>query len=147
MAVSEKLRVLVVGSDSNSMRILNEVARDLENEAEVQVLRDEREALEFLEGAAGSQVTGPQLILLDGCSEGVDMEGFLRAVKSNPELLYIPTVALLEVGSEMSLKNFYELNCNCVVPKPSDTNSFVELLKALKTFWLGVVTLSTPRDL
>ena len=136
---------MVVGSDSNSIRLLNVVARDLQEEAEVQLLQDASEALDFLKayltGNSGDRAMRPQLILLDVVSDGTKMRDFLSALKSNAGLRRIPTIALLGPGSS-DLGNFYELNCNSVVPKPTELNAFIELLRALKKFWLGVVTLS-----
>ncbi len=53
----------------------------------------------------------------------------------------IPVVVLTTSKSEEDVARTYRLHANCYISKPVDFTKFVDVVRSIKDFWLGVVTL------
>jgi CheY-like chemotaxis protein len=105
---------------------------------EVVVVRDGREALDYLDGQgtyAGRAPEHPALILLDLKMPKVDGIEVLRHVKSSPTLRTIPVVMLTSSREEQDVVRSYDLGVNAYVVKPVDFNAFMDAVKVLGQFW------------
>jgi CheY-like chemotaxis protein len=107
---------------------------------ELRVTRDGESALELLESEAD---TPPRLILLDlGLPR---MSGFevLEAVRNhdNPRLRRTPVVVLTTSRAPTDIQRAYDLCANSFVTKPHSPEEFVELVGALRAWWLDRVEL------
>jgi CheY-like chemotaxis protein len=85
------------------------------------------------------------LILLDLNLPGIDGRDILTEIKTDPHLKPIPVVVLTTSSAPKEVVHSYELYANCHVKKPAGLQRFMEVLRAIETFWLSVVELP-PTD-
>jgi CheY-like chemotaxis protein len=105
-------------------------------------VEDGVEALRFLrrEGPY-AEAPRPDLILLDLNLPRKDGREVLDELKRDPDLKVIPVVVLTTSRSEQDILRSYQLHANCYITKPVDFTQFMEVVKAIESFWLTVVTL------
>jgi two-component system response regulator len=65
----------------------------------------------------------------------------LREVKADDNLKRIPVVVLTTSAAEDDILDTYNLHANCYVTKPIGLAQFVEIIRQIENFWLGVVKL------
>ncbi|NJP11252.1 MAG: response regulator [Leptolyngbyaceae cyanobacterium RU_5_1] len=88
-----------------------------------------------------TQVTKPDLIVLDLNLPGMDGREVLAEVKVDPNLKRIPIVILTTSTDERDILQTYNLNANCYVAKPFDVQQFLRIVQLIGEFWLVAVRL------
>jgi chemotaxis family two-component system response regulator Rcp1 len=88
-----------------------------------------------------TDVTRPDLILLDLNLPGMDGREVLAEVKSDPQLKQIPIVVLTTSTDEEDVLRSYNLNANCYISKPIDISEFIHAIQLINEFWLSVIKL------
>jgi chemotaxis family two-component system response regulator Rcp1 len=83
----------------------------------------------------------PDIILLD--LEMPRMNGLevLAAVKEHPEWRRIPVVMMTSSNKEEHVLTAYGKHANCYVTKPVDLDEFIDAVRSIEEFWLGLVRL------
>jgi CheY-like chemotaxis protein len=104
------------------------------------VVRDGMEALRFLrkEGAYRSSPT-PDLILLDLDMPRLSGRKVLEEVKKDDALRGIPVVVFSASEAEEDIGRCYRLQAAAYVVKPAYFSEYVEVVRAVASFWLGIV--------
>ena len=106
------------------------------------VVSDGDSAMEFLHKRGRyADAPTPDLILLDLNLPGMDGREVLAAVKGDPLLRQIPLVVLTTSEAEDDVLHSYELHANAFVTKPLDFNRFLEVVRQIDDFFVGVVRL------
>lgn len=101
-----------------------------------------QEALSFLRGESPyEEAPRPDLIILDLNMPKMDGREALQAIKADPNLLMIPVIVMTTSSDERDIVNSYKLHVNCYITKPVQVREFLDLIKAIDYFWIGVVTL------
>jgi chemotaxis family two-component system response regulator Rcp1 len=109
-------------------------------------VEDGVEALQFLrQQGPYTDVPRPDLILLDLNLPRKDGREVLAELKRDPDLKVIPVVILTTSRSEEDVLRSYQLHANCYITKPVDFTKFMEVVKAIESFWLTIVTL--PKEM
>ena len=110
------------------------------------VATDGEQALDFL-GRAGEYTAAPRpdLILLDLNLPGKDGRDVLAVIKSDETLRQIPVVVLTTSNAESDILKTYNLHANAFMTKPVSFPDFVELVKAISSYWFSLVVLP-PKD-
>jgi two-component system, response regulator len=110
--------------------------------ADVIVARDGAEALDFLfcrnEYADRDPNDLPQLVLLDLKLPKVDGLGVLRQLRAEPRTRVLPVVILTSSKEERDLVEGYRNRANSYIRKPVDFIVFVETVRELGLYWLGL---------
>jgi chemotaxis family two-component system response regulator Rcp1 len=65
----------------------------------------------------------------------------LETIKAEPQLRRIPIVVLAMSAHEDNILKTYLLQGNCYVVKSTDLEHLAHIVKRIKDFWLGIVTL------
>lgn len=60
--------------------------------------------------------------------------------------MHIPVVVLTTSRSEEDVARTYGLHANCYIAKPVDFAKFVDVVRTIKDFWFGVVTLPAVKS-
>lgn len=109
-------------------------------------MRDGGEALDFLyrRGEYGD-VPRPDIILLDLNMPGIDGRQVLAEIKADPELLTIPVIVMTTSSAEQDILESYKLHVNCYITKPVQVQDFLNVVKTIDEFWIGVVCLPKQR--
>lgn len=138
----EPIHILLVEDNPGDARLAVEALKDSKVRNDLHHVSDGVEAMAFLrrEGAhAGAPV--PDLILLDLNMPRKDGREVLAEIKEDPDLRHVPVVILTTSAAERDLLKTYELHANAYVVKPLDLDQFIEVVRAIESFWFTVVKL------
>jgi len=108
----------------------------------VVVVRDGSEALDYLfalgkhEGRDLS--VQPELVLLDLKLPKVDGIEVLRRLRQHPATQFLPVVVLTTSDEEDDRRRSYTMRANSFVRKPVDFDHFVDVIRQVQQYWLGV---------
>ena len=89
--------------------------------------------------------TRPGIILLDLNMPRKDGREALKEIKSDPNLKDIPIIVLTTSRGEQDIIRSYNLGVNSFITKPVEFDSFVDMIRILKKYWIEIVALP-PRD-
>ncbi|MGA3027496.1 MAG: response regulator [Bryobacteraceae bacterium] len=137
------VEVLLVGDSPADARLTREALAQGTVVSHVTVVPDGVEAMQFLrrEPPQFSSAPRPDLILLDlGLPRGNGHE-LLEEIKGDPGLRRIPVMVLSSSEAADDLWRVYNLHANCYIRKPVCLGDFVEVVRSIERFWLGIVTL------
>jgi CheY-like chemotaxis protein len=111
-------------------RIVNQIFHVLDGAAALDYL--------FRKGAYEDPKSSPRphVILLDLRLPKIDGLEVLKEIKSCPELLPIPVVALTSSESERDMIGAYSRHVNSYLVKPVDFDKFNQLMEDLGFYWL-----------
>jgi chemotaxis family two-component system response regulator Rcp1 len=133
---SRPFRILLVEDNPGDADLIQEVMAESEQKNEVTLAVDGVEALRYLrEGLR------PDLIVLDLNLPKKSGREVLAEIKTTESLQRIPVVVFTSSGAENDLADAYRLHANCYLTKPVDLEEFLTAVRAMKRFWLAVVTL------
>jgi len=106
------------------------------------IVEDGVQAMEFLRRqGAYAHAPRPDLILLDLNLPRKDGREVLAEIKTDANLKTIPVVVLTSSDADADVLRAYELHTNCFITKPVDFHQFLQVVKAIESFWLTVVKL------
>ena len=145
MELATERLILVVEENPQHAQLI-QTALQADGELHQLIVLNEEEAIEFLQGQGKySNASRPDLILLDlnasGNLSNRKGQGILADVKANPQLRRIPIIVLTTSEDEADIFSSYALQGNCYVIKSTDLDQLSEVIKRIKAFWLGIVTL------
>jgi CheY-like chemotaxis protein len=136
------LELLVVEDNPAEILLLEEVLAEAEVALELRVVNDGVAALEYLRRQGRyAKALRPDLIMLDLNLPGLDGRQVLREIKADPELQVIPVVILSTSQAEEDIVECYRLQANCYIVKPVSLEEFIEVIRAMETFWFKIVRL------
>jgi chemotaxis family two-component system response regulator Rcp1 len=137
------IKVLLVEDNVADSTLILEVFEDENIAADVTVVRDGVEALEFLRKQGKyvdrSDEKTPDIVILDLNLPRMDGRALLSEMKNDSELETIPVVILTTSAAEEDIISTYKLGANCYVTKPLDLDHFVDIVKAIDKFWFTAV--------
>jgi CheY-like chemotaxis protein len=136
------IQVLLVEDDPGDVLMTQEAFADNHVNNTLHVVADGVSALDFLHKRGDyADVPTPDLILLDLNLPRMDGREVLAAVKGDPVLRQIPIVVLTTSEAEQDVLRSYELHANAYVTKPVEFDRFVEVVRQIDEFFVGVVRL------
>jgi CheY-like chemotaxis protein len=136
------ISILLVEDNPGDVRLTREALREGKVSNDLQVARDGVEALDLLARRGRfADAARPDLILLDLNLPRKDGREVLAELKAHETLRRIPVVVLSTSRAEEDIRVSYDLHANCYIPKPVDLDRFIEVVKSIDAFWLGVVEL------
>lgn len=116
-------RILLVDDDENVLMLLRTVlALD---EFEVTTCTDGQEALDL------ARMSRPDVVVLDVMMPGLDGNGVLRALKSDPLLRDIPVVMLTARDAAADRLESEAAGCDAFLTKPFSPIELIEILNAV----------------
>lgn len=148
MAHPEPVTIVIVEDDAGHARLIEKNIRRCNITNNLLILRDGREASDYLfcEGIhADCGHPSPLLILLDLNLPRIHGLQILERMKSTPRTRSIPVVVLTSTDDRREVARCYELGCNVFISKPLDYDQFSDAIRRLGLF-LSVVTLPDPEE-
>ena len=130
--------ILLVEDNPADVRLVTEVLNDpLVN---ITVAENGEEALAVLKGDASNPPLWPDLILLDLNMPKLGGLEVLSEIKKDPQLRVIPVVVLTTSQREEDVVKSYDLQASGYIRKPMDLNEFMDLIRAVRDYWLKFTT-------
>ncbi len=139
---SAPIRILLVEDNPGDARLAVEALKESRVRNKLYHVEDGVEAMDFLHQRNGyAEVPVPDLILLDLNLPRKDGREVLEEIKEDPELRLVPVVVLTTSAAERDLIKSYNLHANAYVIKPIDLDRFIEVVRAIESFWFTIVKL------
>ena len=140
--IGRPIEILLVEDNPGDARLAVEALKYAKVSNKIHVVEDGVEAMAYLrrEGKY-ADVVRPDLILLDLNLPKKNGREVLAEIKSDEDLKRTPVVIMTISEDEIDILKTYELHANCYITKPVDLNQFIEVVKAVETFWLTIVKL------
>ena len=134
--------ILLVEDNPGDARLAKESLKDSKIRNNLDIVGDGEEAMKYLnkEGKY-SDVSRPDLILLDLNLPKKDGREVLKEIKEHEDFKRIPVVILTMSKSEEDILKSYNLHANCFITKPIDLDQFIKVVKSIEDFWLTIVKL------
>ncbi len=134
--------ILLVEDNPGDVRLIREALKETSLGNSVQHVSDGVEAISFLTRSEPFPAAiRPDLILLDLNLPRKDGREVLKFVKKDPDLTLIPVVVLTSSRAPDDIIKSYGLHANCYVVKPTGLDQFLDMVKSIESFWLGIVML------
>ena len=134
--------ILLVEDSAADVRLTREALRDTKLINRLTVASDGVQALAMLRKQGQyANLPRPDLILLDLNLPKKDGRTVLEEIKQDTDLKRIPVVVVTSSAAEEDVVRSYDLHANCYVTKPLELGNFVEVVKAIEDFWVGIVKL------
>lgn len=136
------MEILLIEDSPEDVEITLRTFQKFDLANKVHVVRDGEEALEclFSTGRYNGLVacSNTRLILLDLKLPKVDGNEVLQRCKSDPRTKNIPVVVLTSSREERDLIDTYDLGVNSYIVKPLDFSQFIEAIRQVSLYWMGL---------
>jgi two-component system, chemotaxis family, response regulator Rcp1 len=142
-AVSARLvQILLVEDSSADVELARQALSEAKVANTVHVVGDGEAAMEFVRRQGPHQeAPRPDLVLLDLNLPKKDGREVLVDLKGDPDLHSIPVVILTTSASDEDMLRSYDDHVNSYIRKPIRLGDFIEVVRSIDQYWLGIVTL------
>jgi len=140
--------LLVVEDNLADIRLIQE-ALNIKNTTWIDIIAatDGQMALEILtKQGIYTDAPTPNLVLLDLNMPKLSGLELLKKIKSNVRLKNIPVVVFTSSRSHIDIEASYNLQANAYVVKPSDIDTFLEVVNSIQYFWMRFAEI-TPHQI
>ncbi|MGM0479862.1 MAG: response regulator [Bacteroidota bacterium] len=135
--------ILFVEDNEGDILLTLEAFEECKIETEVSVVRNGKEALDFLyKRGEHTNAQRPDLILLDINIPFYNGHEVLTIIKQDENLKKIPVIMLTTSSSEQDVEKAYKNYCNSYVKKPLEMDDFMKAILKVEEFWLQLSVLS-----
>ncbi len=139
----DAVKILLVEDNPGDVVLTREGLEEAKLANRLFVAEDGADALAFLrQEGEHHDAPRPDLIMLDLNLPGVDGREVLAAIKGDDDLKRIPVVVLTSSQAEEDVVRSYGLHANAYMTKPVNLEKFMQIVRAIDSFWFSVVTLS-----
>ncbi len=133
-------RILLVEDNPDDEELTLLALRESKIRAEVVIVRDGREALDYLFGSGRFETRDrkdvPDLILLDIKLPKLDGLSVLKRLRGEVLTENIPVVMLTSSSEEQDIMESYRNGANSYVRKPVEFHLFAEAVRQVEEYWL-----------
>jgi two-component system response regulator len=135
-------RILLVEDNPDDILLTKRAFDRADISSEIIVTYDGLEALDYLHcsGEYNTRLdrTLPILVLLDLSMPRMGGHQLLKEMRADNELRFMPIVVLTSSGEDRDVCESYRLGANSYIQKPVDFERFVQTIRTLLQYWLGV---------
>ena len=136
------IEILLVEDSPSDVEFTVEALKEAKVRNHLSIVEDGVQAMEFLRRQGQyTKAPRPDLIMLDLNLPRKDGREVLAELKADADLKMIPVVVLTTSRAEEDVLRAYQLHANCYITKPVDFQQFLNVVRAIESFWLYVVTL------
>ena len=129
--MSNLLNVLLIEDDTIEVMKLNRTISSLDLKHNITEARDGEQALAILKDTSAL----PDIILLDLNMPKINGIEFLKIIKSDPYLKYIPTIVLTTSNNKRDLLECYKIGIAGYILKPLKYDDYVAKVEKLLAYW------------
>lgn len=138
------MTILIADDDHDDRLFMEQALRQNGFSQTIQFVEDGEELMEYLrhEGRFLDQnVPWPNLLILDLNMPRKNGFQALEEIKDDPKLRRLPVVVMTTSSADEDVVKTYNLGVNSFVTKPFNFSRLVEMVGALKTYWMDTVKL------
>ncbi|WP_332369256.1 response regulator [Spirosoma telluris] len=138
------MTILIADDDTDDRLFMDKALRQSGYTQNIQFVEDGEELMEYLrrEGRYDEQnAPWPNLLILDLNMPRKNGFQALNEIKDDPKLRRLPVVVMTTSSADEDVLKTYNLGVNSFVTKPFNFNRLVEMVGALKTYWIDTVKL------
>lgn len=140
----QPIHILLVEDNEGDIFLTKEALENGKLYVELSVVRDGKEAIDFLKKEGNyATVKEPDLLLLDLNLPKRNGFEVLQFIKQDTKLLNIPVIILSTSSSERDINKCYENHANCYITKPVEVEDLFTVISKIENFWLSIVKLPT----
>jgi CheY-like chemotaxis protein len=141
---NDSMLILIADDDADDRMFLEQALRQTGYSDQISTVEDGEELLNYLQHTGPytkANSPRPTLLILD--LNMPRMNGFqaLKIIKDDVALRRLPVVVMSTSTADEDILRSYDLGVNSFVIKPFHYNRLVEVISALKTYWLETVRL------
>jgi CheY-like chemotaxis protein len=140
--------ILHIEDEANDIHLLQRALVSAEIWNPVQVVKSAARAFAYLLGeepfAKREYYPMPGLILLDLTLPSLDGLEVLKWRQLHPAIRVIPVLVLTSSQQAAEVRAAYEAGANSFLAKPASFNGWLEMVKAIRTFWLTQNVFTSP---
>ena len=129
--MSKLLKVLLIEDDTIEVMKLNRTISTLNLKHKIIEAHDGEQALAILKDESSL----PDIILLDLNMPKINGIEFLKIVKNDPHLKYLPTIVLTTSNNKRDLLECYKIGIAGYVLKPLKYDEYVAKVEKLLAYW------------
>ena len=140
MDIYKTVMVMLVEDDPGDQKLIKMSLQEQRIANTPIVAESAEKAIEYLNAnkSGDAQINLPDLILLDLNMPGMGGKEFLRRIKSDPELEFIPVVILTTSDSDKDILESFKLQAAGYVKKPVSITDFQEVMRTLTDYWFTI---------
>ena len=142
------IHILLVEDNEGDILLTKEALEDAKILITLSVVKDGREAMDFV--SKRGKYTGaelPDILLLDVNLPKKNGHEVLKYIKEDENLKHIPVIMLTTSSSEKDINLSYNNYANCYITKPVEANDFLSVVTTIENFWISVVKLPTKKNI
>jgi CheY-like chemotaxis protein len=134
--------VLLVEDNQADVRLTREALREAGEDVRLSAVADGERALAYLRRIDGyAEEPRPDLVLLDLNLPRKNGLEVLEELRDDAELAAIPVIVLTSSAARSDVEACYARGANAFVVKPLELDAFMDLIGAIRGFWLEVAQL------
>ncbi len=146
----ESIVILMADDDEEDCMLVKEAFEENRLINDLRFVEDGEELMDYLNRrgkyADPALSPWPDLILLDLNMPKKDGRSALREIKEDPKLHCIPVVILTTSKEEQDILLTYNTGASSFIMKPVSFEGLIEVVKAIKTYWFGIVRFPVKRN-
>jgi len=138
----EPIHILLVEDNEGDILLTTEAMENAKMLINLSVVKDGKQAMDFLTNANGYLNTRqPDLLLLDINLPKRNGHEVLKFMKENDVLKHIPVIMLTTSSSPSDIALAYKNHVNSFLTKPFEAHSFFNVIATIENFWFSIVKL------
>jgi CheY-like chemotaxis protein len=142
LASHRPARVLLVEDNEADVRLTREALREAVDHVRLSAVGDGDKAIAFLRRDDGfADAPQPDLVLLDVNLPRMSGLEVLDEMRADESLARIPVIMLTSSAAQSDVEAAYARGANAYVVKPLELDAFMDLIGAIRGFWLEVARL------
>lgn len=130
--------VLYVEDDDNDVFLMERAFQKLEITNPLRLAGDGKQAIDYLERVASGKIDRELcLVLLDLSMPGKHGLEVLKWIRNNPVLTGLPVIVLTSSNQESDIHRAFLLRANGFITKPGDATKLLNIVEAIREYWLA----------
>ena len=136
--------ILIADDDADDRMFLEQALRQSGYTQDIHTVEDGEDLLDYLRRQGrytGREMIWPTLLILDLNMPRKNGFQALSEIKDDAKLRRLPVVVMTTSAADEDVIKTYNLGVNSFITKPFNFNRLVEIISALKIYWLETVKL------
>ncbi|WP_345267076.1 response regulator [Nibrella viscosa] len=138
------MTILIADDDADDRMFLEQALRSIGYSHDIQFVEDGEQLMDYLKQQGmytEANAPWPNLIILDLNMPRKNGFQALEEIKADARLRRLPVVVMTTSSADEDVLRTYNLGVNSYITKPFNFNRLIEMMGALKTYWIDTVKL------